>query len=82
MCGSLLEMSNKLNLISGGVVSPSRNPHGFKPSTWSKMSLIIAVSGMDKNIPGTPHKAAPIITAIKQTKALSLTFDPIILGTM
>ena len=68
--------------MSGGVVSPNKKPQDFKESMLSKISLIIAVSGMDRNIPGTPHNAAPQNTAMRHISALSFTFEPIILGTM
>lgn len=64
------------------MVSPNKNPQGFKVCTLSKTSFTIARSGMDRNIPGIPHKAAPAITASMETSALSFTLDPIILGTI
>jgi hypothetical protein len=46
------------------MVSPNKNPQGLKGSIWSKMSFTMARSGMERNIPGIPHKAFPTITAI------------------
>ena len=82
--GIFFEMSLKFNssITIGGMVSPSKKPQGFRGSIRSKMSLMMAVSGIERNIPGMPHKAAPAITAIILVSALSFTFDPTILGTM
>ena len=64
------------------MVSPSKNPQGFKGSIWSKISFTMASSGIERNIPGMPHKAFPTITAIMEKSALILTFEATILGTM
>jgi hypothetical protein len=69
-------------LINGGMVSPNRNPQGFKGSIRSQMSFTMARSGMERNIPGMPHKAFPAITTIIEKSALILTFEATILGTM
>jgi len=65
-----------------GMVSPNKNPQGFKGSIWSKMSFMIASSGIERNIPGTPQSAFPAITTITENSAFILTFDATILGTM
>ena len=59
----------------GGIVSPNKNPHGFNGSIWSQISLIIASNGMERNIPGTPHKAFPARTIITENNALIFTFE-------
>lgn len=79
---SVNSLKFKLNFINGGVVSPNKKPQDVKESMLSKISLITAVKGIDKNMPGTPHKAPPAMTTIRQISALSFTFDPIILGMM
>ena len=66
----------------GGIVSPNKNPQGFKDSIWSKMTFIIARSGMERNIPGIPHKAYPTSTAMIEKSALILTFEETMKGTM
>ncbi len=48
------------NLIMGGIVSPNKYPHGLRDSIWSKIILIIAIKGIDKNMLVTPH-SAPLI---------------------
>ena len=64
------------------MVSPNKNPQGFKGSIWSKMSFTMARSGMERNIPGIPHKAFPAITTIMEKSALIFTFEATILGTI
>jgi hypothetical protein len=64
------------------MVSPNKNPQGFKGSIWSKMSFTMARSGMERNMPGIPHKAFPTITAIIEKSALSFTLEATIFGTM
>ena len=66
----------------GGIVSPNKNPQGFKGSIWSKISLIMARRGMERNIPGIPHKAYPTRTAIIEKSALIFTFEDTMNGTM
>ena len=65
-----------------GIVSPNKNPHGFRGSIWSKMSLAIAVIGIDINIPGIPHKEPNASTTMMEMSALIFTFDATINGTM
>ena len=77
-----LFLKNGFIVNNGGIVSPKRNPQGFRGSIWSKMSFTMARSGMERNIPGMPHKAFPTITTIMEKSALILTFDATILGTM
>lgn len=60
------------------MVSPSRNPRGFNGSIGSKISLTIAVIGMDLNIPGIPQSAPNARTSMMDISALNLTFDAII----
>ena len=66
----------------GGMVSPSKNPHGFKGSIWSKMSFMMARSGMERNIPDTPHSALPTNTTIMENSAFIFTLEATIIGTM
>jgi hypothetical protein len=40
------------------------------------------VAGIDRNIPGMPHNAAPLMTARIEMNAFNFTFDPMILGTI
>ena len=75
-------MSLILNIAITGMVSPSKKPKGFRGSMWSHITLIMAMSGMDKNMPGTPHNAPPASTTTMETNALILTFDATILGTI
>ena len=74
----------KINLIFniGGMVSPNKNPQGFNGSIWSQISFTMARSGIERNIPGMPHKAFPAITTIIEKSALIFTFEATILGTM
>lgn len=64
------------------MVSPNKNPQGFKGSIWSKMSFTMASSGMERNIPGMPHKALPEIIAIIEKSAFIFTFEATIFGIM
>ncbi len=64
------------------MVSPSKKPQGFKGSTWSKISLTMASSGMDKNMPDIPHKAFPAKTTMIENSALIFTFEETMIGTM
>ena len=57
-----------------GMVSPNTKPQGFKDSTWSKMSFMMASSGIERNIPGIPHNAFPTNTTIIEKSALIFTF--------
>ena len=66
----------------GGIVSPIKNPQARRDSVRSRTSLRMAMSGMERNIPCITHKAAPEITPMIETRALSFTFEPITLGTM
>lgn len=59
---------------NGGMVSPNKNPQGFKGSIWSKMSFIIPITGMQIIIPGIPNKALAAMTTVIDTNALILTF--------
>ena len=68
--------------VNGGMESPSKNPQGFNESMWSKITFTIAVKGIDKNIPGIPHKAPPAITTTIETSALIFTLDPTNFGIM
>ena len=68
--------------MSEGIVSPNKYPQGFKGSILSKMSFNMARSGMERNIPGTPHKALPAITAMIEKSAFIFTFEATIIGTM
>ena len=69
-----------LNTVIAGIVSPNKKPQGFNDSTWSQITFIIAVSGIDKNIPGRPHKAPPQSTTITETKALIFTLEATTFG--
>ena len=64
------------------MVSPNKNPQGFNCSIWSQMSFTMASSGMERNIPGIPHKAFPARTTIIEKSALIFTFEATIYGTM
>ena len=64
----------------GGIVSPNKNPHGFKGSIWSQMSFTMARSGMARNIPGIPHKAYPTSTDRTEKSALIFTFEETMKG--
>ncbi len=64
----------------GGMLSPSRNPKGLSNSILSKTTLVIAVTGSERNIPATPQMAPPINTTTIEIKALILTFDATISG--
>ena len=64
------------------MVSPNKNPRGFKGSIWSKISLAMASSGIERNIPGTPHNAFPENTTIMEKRALIFTLEATIFGTM
>ncbi len=64
------------------MVSPNKNPQGFKGSIWSKMSFTMARSGMDRNMPDIPHKAFPANTTMIENNALILTFEETMIGTM
>jgi hypothetical protein len=46
------------------------------------MSFVIAISGMATNMPGIPHNAPNLITAIMDANALIFTFEATILGTV
>src|SRR3989338_1181156 len=74
--------SGNLNVVRCGMESPNKNPHGLSESMWSKITLTIAVNGMDKNIPGIPHKAPPAMTTTIETRALILTREPTNFGRM
>src|ERR1017187_9453372 len=63
-----------------GTVFPRRNPHGFSPSMLSNITFIIAVTGMEINMPGIPHKAPPINTTMRLIKAFIFTLDATIYG--
>jgi hypothetical protein len=67
---------------NGGIVSPNKNPQGFKGSIWSQMSFIMARIGMERNIPGIPHKALPTRTIITANRALIFIFEATMYGTM
>ena len=69
-------------LINEGIVSPNKKPQGFNESMWSKTSFTIARIGMERNMPGIPHNAFPAITTMIENKALILTFEATILGTI
>jgi len=64
------------------MVAPNRSPQGFKDSLRSSMTFITATSGIERNIPGIPHKEAPAMTTIIDVRALSFTLEPTILGIM
>jgi len=72
----------KMSLVAVGIVSPIRNPHGLRDSMRSKINFIIAISGIEMNIPGTPHRTPKAITAIIDTSAFIFTLDATILGTI
>ena len=65
-----------------GMVSPNKNPQGFKGSIWSKITFMMARSGIDKNIPEIPHKAFPAKTTMMAKSALIFTFDETTKGTI
>ena len=65
-----------------GMVSPSKNPQGFKGSIWSQITFMMASNGIDKNIPDIPHKAFPANTTKIAKSALILTFEETIKGTI
>ena len=73
-----------IGLIIGfsGMVSPNKNPQGFKGSIWSKITFTMASNGMDKNIPDMPHNAFPTKTTKIANSAFILTFDETIKGTI
>jgi len=71
-----------LTFINGGMVSPNKKPQGFNGSIWSQMSFIMASNGMERNIPGIPHKAFPTRTTITENRALIFIFEATIYGTM
>ena len=58
-----------------GTMLPSKNPHGFRGSILSKMTFTIAVNGMERNMPGTPHNAAPTNTTMMDIKAFIFTLE-------
>jgi len=60
--------------------TPNKNPQGFTGSTWSKITFTMAVSGIERNIPGKPHKAPPAKTTTIETKAFIFTFDATTFG--
>jgi len=55
---------------------------GLSGVILSKMTFTMAVSGMDKNIPATPHIAPPIKTTTIDTSAFIFTLLATILGTI
>ena len=63
-----------------GTIFPNKNPQGLNDSIWSKITLRIAVRGMERNIPGMPHKALPINTTIIEIKAFIFTLDATMRG--
>jgi len=54
------------------MVSPNKNPQGFTDSMWSKITFIMAKSGMERNMPGIPHMAFPTKTTMIEKRALIL----------
>ncbi len=64
-----------------GWLSPSKNPYGASGSILSNITLMMAVSGMARNMPDTPHNAPPISTTMMETSALIFTLLATILGT-
>lgn len=64
------------------MVSTNKNPKGLSGSIWSKMSFVIASSGMDRNMPDIPHKAFPANTTMIENNALIFTFEETMIGTM
>ena len=72
----------KLKFPISGWLSPNKNPKGFSGVILSKITLAIAVSGMDKNIPEIPHNAPPINTTIIEIRALIFTLLATIFGTI
>jgi hypothetical protein len=67
--GTFIEIVRSYFLAAGGILFPSKNPIGSRDSIRSKIILTIAVSGIDKNIPGIPQIAPPISTTIIEIKA-------------
>jgi len=65
----------KMLFPMGGITSPNKKPHGLRGSIRSKITFTIAVSGKAKNMPGTPHNALPVNTAIIETSAFIFTLD-------
>ena len=82
--GDIFAIFLKIGLIftNGGMVSPNKNPQCFKDSMLSQMSFTMARRGMERNIPGIPHRAFPAITTTIAKSALIFTFEATILGTM
>ena len=62
------------------MVSPNKKPHGFKSSMWSQITFKIAVNGMDKNMPGSPHKALPNKITMMEMRAFIFTFEATTFG--
>ena len=71
-----------LKIVTTGILSPIKNPSGFRESMRSKITLQIALKGSDKNIPATPHIAPPNKTTTIEAKALILTLDATTFGTI
>ena len=73
-----------IGLIIGfsGMVSPNKNPQGFKGSIWSKITFMMASNGMDKNIPDMPHKAFPTKTTMIAKSAFIFTLEETTKGTI
>ncbi len=69
-------------LLVSSVSSPSSIPQGFSGSMRSKNTFTMAVSGMDKNMPATPHNAPPINTTMIEISPFIFTFEATIEGTM
>ena len=66
----------KLNVILVvGTILPSKNPQGLRGSILSKITFTIAVNGMERNMPGTPHNAAPTKTTMIDIKAFIFTLE-------
>ena len=65
---------------AAGMISPNRKPQGFKGSMRSQMTLAIAESGMERNIPRIPQSAPPARTTMTEMRAFSLTLDATTFG--
>jgi len=74
VCGTIL------GGCSSSFSSPNKSPHGLRLSILSKTTLLIAIIGIDKNIPGMPQVISPINTPNSVISAFIFTLDPTIRG--
>ena len=64
----------RIPINCAGVSSPSSRPQGFISGIRSKMIFSTPINGIDRNIPDSPHTAAPSKTATIEISALIRTF--------